>query len=342
MPILKRLVRIAVLWFGPLVVVAVGGWLWLQGGRFVTTDNAYLKTSMISVSTELSGRIVDVQGADNTRVEAGALLLRLDDEVYRIRLAEAEANILKVRSNIESLRADYLNKQADIAKAEADTEHFDSEFARLQRLRDSNTVSAIQVDQAEYQAVQARKELEITEQALEVVKARLIDPALPSEEHPDYKLALAQRDKAALDLTRIELRAPGSGVLANFDVKVGEIVNASVPLFSLVDDSHVWVEANFKETDLTWLREGQDATIEVDTYPGLEWHGKVVSITPGTGSEFSLLPAQNSSGNWVKVVQRIAVTLDMEPIPNAPALRAGMSAFVSVDTHHERKAPWNE
>src|SRR5690606_17585329 len=128
--------------------------------------------------------------------------------------------------------------------------------------------------QAEHEAIQARKQLDITRkeldikrQALHVVEARLIDPNLPSEEHPDYKLALAQRDKAALDLSRVELRAPSAGVLANFDVKVGEVVNASVPLFSLVDDSRVWVEANFKETDLTWMREGQSATIEIDTYP---------------------------------------------------------------------------
>jgi membrane fusion protein (multidrug efflux system) len=149
-----------------------------------------------------------------------------------------------------------------------------------------------------------------------------------------------ERDKAELDLSHVEVKAPIGGILANFNVKAGEVINATIPLFSIVDDSRVWIEANLKETDLTWLHVGQSASIHVDAYPGLEWQGKVVALTPGTGSEFSLLPAQNSSGNWVKVVQRLNVKLEMTPLADSPTLATGMSALVEIDTGHQRTLPW--
>ncbi len=340
MPWLKRLFRIAIFWFGPVAVAATGGWLYLQGGRNISTENAYVKSEMVNISSELSGKVVDVLVADNDRVTAGQLLFRIDDQIYKIARARAEANILKVHSDIESLRADYLNKIGDVGNAESDHNYYVQEHGRLSKLAGSGSISDVQVAEAAYEEEHALKQLQITRQALEVVKAKLVDPTLPVEQHPDYQLALAERDKAMLDLGHVEVTAPIAGILARFEVKPGEIVAAGVPLFSLVDNSHMWVEANYKETDLTWMRTGQSAVIKVDAYPDLEWKGVVANITPGTGSEFSLLPAQNSSGNWVKVVQRVAVKLDMEALPSAPELTAGMSANVSVDTKHKRQLPW--
>ncbi len=337
---LKRLTRIVIFWFGPVVVAAGGAWLYLHGGRHISTDNAYLKSEMIDISSELSGKVVEVLVADNDRVIVGQPLFRLDDQVYKIALARAEANILKVHSDIESLRADYLNKIGDVQNAEADHHYYVQEHERLRKLAGSGSISDVQVAAAAYEAEHALKQLQITQQALEVVKAKLVDPALPVEEHPNYKLALAERDKAMLDLGHVEVKAPVAGILARFEVKPGEVVATGIPLFSIVDNSHMWVEANYKETDLTWMRTGQSAVIKVDAYPDLEWEGVVANITPGTGSEFSLLPAQNSSGNWVKVVQRVAVKLDMQALASAPELTAGMSANVSVDTKHQRHLPW--
>lgn len=339
MTLLKKLLRIAIFWFGPLCVLAVAGWIYLHTGRYAKTDNAYVKSAMVNISSELSGKVVEVLVEDNHSVDAGDLLFRVDDQVYRIALARAEANLLKVRSNIEGLRADYQNKKADVSNVQADLDYSQREYARLLKLKASDSVSEVQVDQADYQVIHAQKQLEIEKQALEVVKAHLVDPALSVESHPDYLLALVERERASLDLGHVNVYAPVTGVIANFDVKAGEMVAASVPLFTLVEDGQHWVEANYKETDLTWLRVGQSAEIEIDAYPQLKWRGVVSSITPGTGSEFSLLPAQNSSGNWVKVVQRVRVKLQMEPLPNAPELTSGMSAYVVVDTGHERDVP---
>jgi membrane fusion protein (multidrug efflux system) len=336
----KRITRTLVLWAGPLVVAGAGFYLYMHGGRLAETDNAYVKTEMTSMSSELTGRVVGVDVGNDEHVTKGQKLFSIDPSAYQIALASAEANLLKVHSDIESLRADYLNKQGDIHKAQTDADYYRREFARLDKLSGTGAISDTQVSQAKYVMQNAEKQLEITKQALEVVKAHLIDPALPVEEHPDYKLALAQRDKAKLDLSHVDVYAPIDGVLANFTVKVGEVVAGGVPLFDLVNDKHIWIEANYKETDLTYMRLGQSATIRVDAYPNHEWKGHVEAIVAGTGSEFSLLPAQNSSGNWVKVVQRVTVKITIDPQPDAPLLTAGMSTLVEVDTGHQRQLPW--
>ena len=337
-----KLKRKATLFAGPLIITAIAFYFYMIGGRYMETDNAYLKAGMMSIASEISGKVVEVSIADNGRVEAGQLLFRVDDQPYQIALARAEANLIKVGGDVESLKADYLNKLADLDKSKTQRDFYLREFNRLNSLLARKTVSAAEVDQAEYLYLDAINEMQVTTQALQVVKARLIDIDLPLEQHPSYLLALAERDKARLDLSHVRTVAPSSGVVANFSIRKGEYIIAGAPLFSLVDDSYIWVEANFKETDLTHLQVGQPATIKVDSYPDQQWQGHVASITPGTGSEFSLLPAQNSTGNWVKVVQRITVNLAIDPLTSDSSigLTAGMSALVKVDTGHSRQMPW--
>ena len=337
-----KLKRTLTLFAGPLIIAAVAIYFYMIGGRYMETDNAYLKAGMMSIASEISGKVVEVSVTDNSRVEAGQLLFRVDDQPYQIALARAEANLVKVGGDVESLKADYFNKLADLDQSKTQHDYYLREFNRLNSLLARKTVSAAEVDQAEYLYLDAIKEMQVTTQALQVVKARLIDIDLPLEQHPSYLLALAERDRARLDLSHVHIVAPSSGVVANFSIQKGAYIIAGAPLFRLVDDSYIWVEANFKETDLTHLQVGQTATINVDSYPDHQWLGRVASITPGTGSEFSLLPAQNSTGNWVKVVQRITVNLAIDPlISDAPiGLTTGMSARVKVDTGHSRQLPW--
>ena len=329
-------------WAGPLVIAVIGIWVYLQSGRFIETDNAYLKANKVSISSEISGKVVEVMVGDNGLVEAGQVMFRVDDQPYQIALARAQANLVKVGGDLESLKADYLNKLADISKTQNQQTFYRQEFKRLSSLLPSRAVSAAQVDQAEYQYQDAGKELEVTKQALQVVKARLIDMDLPLEQHPNYLLAMAELKKARLDLSHVQTLAPSTGIVANFNIQLGQYIIAGSPLYSLVDSSHIWVEANFKETDLTYLREGQRAEITVDSYPDLQWQGVISSIAPGTGSEFSLLPAQNSTGNWVKVVQRIMVKLDIDANTNTAPLAAGMSAEITVDIERRPNMPWSK
>ena len=328
------------IWLGPFVLVVIGLWIYMTGGRHVETDNAYLKANMVSISSEVSAKVVEVLITDNSPVEAGDVLFRVDDQPYQIALIRAQANLVKVGGDLESLKADYLNKLADLNKAKTQETFYLGEYNRLNKVLESNTVSEVQVAQARYDYQDALNEVQVTTQALLAVNARLISLDLPLQEHPNYLLALAELDQAKLNLSYIEIIAPSSGVIANLNMQKGEYIIAGAPLFSLVDNGNIWVEANFKETDLTHLRAGQVATITVDTYPDLKWQAIVASITPGTGSEFSLLPAQNSSGNWVKVVQRVNVKLTIDQAIAPTALTPGMSALVSVDTEHRRQLPW--
>ncbi len=338
--LMRRLRHLLMLLLGPVVIGGGAVYFYLQGGRIVATDNAYVKTDILTVSSFLTGQVTSMLPHDSDRVSEGQLLFRVDDQPYKIALTRAEANLANVRGDIESLREEFTNKQLEIDKAQTDLAFRERELARLGKLNQEKSISEIQYDQAVYERDSAQRLLAEKQQALNVVKARLIDASLPTDEHPRVRAALAELEKARFDLQHVEVFAPADGVVVNISAHVGENVIGGAPVMSLVSDKRVWMEANFKETDLRHMLAGQSAEIHVDTFPDETWHGHVASITPATGSEFSLLPAQNSSGNWVKVVQRVRVLIEFDDYAGQPSLVSGMSASVEVDTGHERHLPF--
>lgn len=333
--------HLALLIGGPLLVLVVGVALFLFGGRFVETDNAYVKANKVSISAEVTGRVISVDVTDNARVKSGQQLFVIDREPFEIAVAAAEANLAKVSADIDSMKADYWQKQAELEGAEENVRYQEVEFNRYDKLSKSNAVALARVDQARHDRDTALQNRDALKQELASELAKIGgDADMPKEEHPEYMQAQAQLDKAELDLSHVVVVAPADGIVSNLNLRPGAYVTAGVPLFSEVDDKHVWIEANFKETDLTHVKPGQHAEMTVDAYPGKKWDAVVASITPATGAEFSILPSQNSSGNWVKVVQRVMVRIELTSYDGAPQLSAGMSANARIDTGHTRLTRW--
>lgn len=326
--------RWALLLAGPVLITLIGAVFYLTGDRYVGTDNAYVKANKVPVSAEIVGRIAEVNIKDNTHVDVGQVLFTIEREPYLIALRRAEGNLANKRADLVSLWADYAQKQAELAQAESNAQLQSKDYERYAEMVKSGATTVQRYDQARNARDNAVASLNAARQAVSSALAKLSgDPKMPVEEHPRYKQAQAELDKAKLDLERTAVKATISGIVANVTMRPGEYVTAGQPLFGIVDDKNLWVEANFKETDLTHVRAGQWAHIRIDTFPGREWLAKVASITPATGAEFSILPPQNSSGNWVKIVQRIMVRLEFEKQDDhAPQLAAGMSADVSIDT----------
>lgn len=337
---LRQRLRLPLMLAGPIVVLLAAGYWYLTTGRYVSTDNAYVQAARVAISTDISGRVVEIDVKDNEKVSTGQVLFRLDQRPFRIAVDEAKAQLATVRFQIHALKATYHQKRADARAAEATSDYQQREFERQKRLLVSGTASQQQFDQARQAYETGRQQLASKQQDVAVALANIGgDPDLPLEQHPMVQHAQAALDRAELDLSYTTVRAPENGIVTKVEqLQVGNYVTASTPLFSLMSSDRVWVEANFKETELTHMRPGQQATVEVDTYPDTVFSAKVESLSPGTGLTFSLLPAENATGNWVKVVQRLPVRLSLDRLdPNAP-LRAGLSASVEVDTRHRR--PW--
>lgn len=318
----------------PLILAAIGLYVYVTGGRFVSTDDAYVKTARVAISTDAPGRVVAVEVTENQAVKAGQVLFRLDPKPYEIALSEAEAKLETARLQVAALKANYARRESEL-RAARDTLAFQTrESERQRRLLAEGIASQSQYDAAAHAADQARQAVDTADHQLSAARADLGgDPGRPDDQHPMVVQARAQWERARLNLSYMEIRAPQDGTVTKVDqIQVGDYVQASSPVFALVSAQRPWIEANFKETDLTHMRPGQTASVKVDTYPGRVFKARVAAVSPGTGSSFSLLPPENATGNWVKVVQRVPVRLDFDEDVSGLALSAGLSAGVEVDT----------
>ena len=331
-PARRPWLRWAIMLIVPLAL-AIGGWFYWQSlqGK-VSTDNAYIKQDMVSVSAEVGGPIAEVLVKDGDDVQAGQLLFRIDPEPFRLQIAEANAAIAGAQANVIALSNSSDLSGTDIAAARSDVGFAQARFERVKALRDRGFSTKADYEAAEQAVIQAKERVRQAEDRQREARARLASgPAVPGK-NPQVAAAEAQRASAQLSLRRTEVRAPSAGRIAQADrLQIGQQVVPNLPVLTLVRSGSTYVEANFKETDLADMAVGQPAEIRFDAYPDLVLKGRVASIGAGTGAEFSVLPAQNATGNWVKVTQRVPVRIAI--VGESPRrLIAGLSTEVTVFT----------
>jgi membrane fusion protein (multidrug efflux system) len=337
----RRWLRLALFIALPLALIA-GGYWYVTGGQVMSSDDAYVEADKVGVSTDVSGIVKDVDVTENQHVDSGQILYHLDNLPFRIALNRVDAQVGVVRDTLNSLKANYRDMQTQITQARYDIDYYATEFRRQQDLLTAHVASQSTFDTARRNLQNAQQKHASLQQQLAAIAANLDgDPDGPVEQNPRYLDALAQRDEAARQLAHTVVRASFAGIVTNVpSIAPGKYLPASTTAFFLVAADHVWLNADPKETELTYVHPGQPVTVTVDTYPDAEWDGTVESISPVASQEFALLPAQNTSGNWVKVVQRIPMRVRVDTSDKSlPPLRAGMSVEVNVDTGHTRGWP---
>lgn len=331
-----RVIARALMWSLPFVAAAVALFVWLTGGRYIATDNAYVKGDRVYLATEIAGPIVEVPIRENQHVSKGQLLYKLDDTPYRNQLANIDAQIESARADIKGLKAQWRTKREEIKSAQSQVVYAETEFARNRDLAERKYGPQQKMDESRMSLDVAKRRVSAAEEDLTRIEAALAgDPQIAVDKHPKVMQLLAQREDALLNIRRTEIRAPMDGRVSKVLVP-GSYAVMGVPSVAVVADTDLWIEANFKETELTRVRVGQPVTITVDTYPDLRCTGKVTSLAQSTGAEFAVLPPQNATGNWVKVVQRIPIRTSVECAADGPALRVGMSTSIEIDTGHSR------
>jgi membrane fusion protein (multidrug efflux system) len=322
-----------------VLVVAIGAALfWLFGGRFMSTDDAYVQAARASISSNVSGQVVEIAVHDNQQVHQGDLLFRLDDAPFRIAVEEAQAKLGSSRLQVIAGKSTYQQQLASQRSAQDTLGYQQREYERQKKLLASGIASKAQFDQAQHTLDAARQQYAGAQQQAASVLAMLDGkPDLDPDQHPSVQQAQAELDRAKLNLSYTRILAPYDGIVAKVEqLQPGDHITAAAPVFALISSRDVWIEANFKEDQLTHMRPGQTAEVKIDTYSGKTFKAKVASLAPGTGSQFSALPPENATGNWVKVVQRLPVRLELEDADPGLPLHTGLSATVEVDTGHRR------
>ena len=321
----------------PVVFLVAFGIFYLSGGRYVSTDDAYVQSSLVLVSPEISGVVKEVAVKENQPVATGDVLFRIDDASFVVAEAKARSKLEQVKIDFAALKASYQEKQAEITAAQTKTDYAQKSFVRQSSLAAKNVLSEANLEDSAQASALAQQQTDTLKQDLNRIVASLggsIDT--PLEQFPAYVSAMADLNQAKLDLSHTAVTAPTTGFVSKLPA-TGQYVTAGTAALALAASANMRVDANFTETELTYVIPGQPVTVTVDTYPNASWKGVVDSISPATGSAFSVIPAQNATGNWVKVAQRIPVRIKLAPNADGPQLRIGMSASVSIDTGHRRR-----
>lgn len=331
-PRLGRFGKIAVMGSVPLLLILGAVWYYVANDHYVSTDNAYIQQDKVSVSALVTGDIVEVAARENQHVNAGDLLFRIDPAPFRIAIAQADAAIAAAQVKVVGLETQLGSTGVDIRGAAEDVTFYEDQFKRQAALMNRGFTTRASLEAAQHDLADARSKLSNAQARANEARAALATAPVAPGVNPAVLAAQAQKRKAELDLAHATVRAPVSGTVSQTgSLQIGQLMMLGLPAVTIVRSDGGWVEANFKETELARMRVGQPATLTFDAYPGLKVKGHVASIGAGTGSEFSVLPAQNANGNWVKVTQRVPVRIAIDDRPDRPLI-AGISTHVTVDT----------
>ncbi len=329
--LVARIFRMLLMVSIPLLLAVVGGYYWITKDHYASTENAYVQQDIVSVSPEIGGKIIEVSVRENQQVRAGDLLFVIDPAPFQLAVSQADARIASAQVKIQNLQTDYQVSGVDIAVAKKDIAFALASYNRQAALMDRGFTTRARLEVAQHDVDRARARLKTAEASVIAAKSRLSSGSPSSRENPDVANAKLDKDQALLNLNRTRIIAPTAGRISQSSrLQTGQMMVSGLPAVSIVDHENSWVEANFKETDLAKMKVGQTAEIRFDAYPDLKLKGRVESIGSGTNSEFSILPAQNANGNWVKVTQRVPVRIKI--LSKSPRrLIAGISTIVAVD-----------